>query len=202
MNAKLVCPTCGNEFIKFYCDTRKLPKINFCSRTCKDIENWSFEQKLEYLKKSFFKDVIVKNGCWEWKGYKDKKGYAKLSCIAKAGTSYGNRASWMIRNGKIQDGLCVLHKCDNPECTNPDHLFLGEKKDNSLDMVEKNRSLKGSRHKKAKLKETDILNIRNMINNGITYKTIAEQFGVYFSTIQKIKSNKTWKHVREELFLM
>lgn len=88
------------------------------------------------------------NKCWEWTGYTlppfiksftdSDKGYGRFWFLNKFWLAH--RVSWFIKNGEIPDGLCVLHTCDNPPCVNPNHLFLGTKKDNSEDMITKGRN--------------------------------------------------------------
>lgn len=73
------------------------------------------------------------DGCWEWKGAKTKAGYGWFSA------KIASRISWEIYRGKIPKDMLVCHKCDNPPCVNPDHLFLGTHKDNTLDMIKKGR---------------------------------------------------------------
>lgn len=75
--------------------------------------------------------------CWMWTGYKDEWGYGRLT-INKS-TVRAHRYSWELNNGPITDSLLVLHKCDNPECTNPNHLFLGTDADNIKDRDNKKR---------------------------------------------------------------
>jgi hypothetical protein len=90
-------------------------------------------------------DVIDEDDCWEWLAGKAKTGYGRMR-----GASIGewaHRISWEIHYGPIENGLCVLHKCDNPGCVNPRHLFLGTRADNRRDAIEKGR-LPISRRKK------------------------------------------------------
>lgn len=74
--------------------------------------------------------------CWEWTAGCNRKGYGKFSL--DGATRQSHRISWELANGQIPEGLCVLHRCDNPPCCNPAHLFLGTHADNHAD-----RSLKG-----------------------------------------------------------
>lgn len=75
-------------------------------------------------------------GCWLWRGALDDKGYGRIK-IAK-GMRLAHRISWLLKKGPIGD-LNVLHKCDNPACVNPDHLFLGTHSDNMKDCWAKGR---------------------------------------------------------------
>lgn len=80
------------------------------------------------------------SGCWLWKGSKNHNGYGEVSykhCHSKRALAH--RVSWAIHQGKIPDGLCVLHKCDVRNCVNPDHLFLGTQQDNLRDCYQKGR---------------------------------------------------------------
>lgn len=85
--------------------------------------------------------------CWEWTAARFDSGYGMVGLNRK--TSYTHRTSWVIHNGAIPDGLKVLHKCDNPPCVNPTHLFLGSAKDNTDDMNAKNRWVKPNHAKTA-----------------------------------------------------
>lgn len=85
----------------------------------------------------FWKHVKKGPGCWEWQGTRDRAGYGQ----AKAGrkTVRAHRLSWRIHRGVIPDGFIICHKCDNPPCVRPDHLFVGTHQDNSQDMMNKGR---------------------------------------------------------------
>lgn len=81
--------------------------------------------------------------CWEWTGTKNNMGYGmiQMKVDGKHGKRLAHRVSYQLRVGPIPANKCVLHKCDNPECTNPEHLFLGTKKENYDDMVAKGRRI-------------------------------------------------------------
>lgn len=83
-------------------------------------------------------------GCWEWQGYCERRRWSKYGIISMNRKLYrAHRFSWMVHNGKIPKDLCVLHKCDNMKCVNPQHLFLGTRIDNNLDRDKKGRGSNG-----------------------------------------------------------
>ncbi len=80
------------------------------------------------------------DGCWGWVSGTDAFGYGRLIAPGGRKNLKAHRVSWELHNGPIPGGMCVLHRCDNPPCSNPDHLFLGTKADNVADMNAKGRS--------------------------------------------------------------
>jgi hypothetical protein len=91
--------------------------------------------------------VIRREGCWGWKGKPDKDGYGRLGAGGgQAPFIRAHRVSYELFRGPIPKGLDVLHHCDTPGCTRPDHLFAGTAQDNSTGMVRKNRQAKGEAH--------------------------------------------------------
>ena len=155
-------------------------------------------KKIDWKAKNrFWSKVHIGNDCWEWMAH-TQFGYGCFwfnKTMVKA-----HRMSWIIKNGQIPKGICVLHKCDNPPCVNPSHLFLGTHKDNSKDCVEKGRHFipnwKGEKHRNCKLTESKVKWIRSVYNkkNMNQYK-IARKLGVGQSNINSILNNKTWTHI-------
>src|SRR5690349_6165276 len=94
------------------------------------------------------------NGCWVWIGYRHNGTHGRRGIISIKGKDiYVHRFSWEIHNGEIPKDMCVCHRCDNPICVNPDHLFLGTHQDNVRDMVQKGRSARGSKNSHSILTE-------------------------------------------------
>lgn len=142
----------------------------------------------------------TRDGCWEWVGARFPKGYG---CVTRRGTPStpkthtwrAHRYSWFLAHGPIPEGMVVCHRCDNPPCVNPDHLFLGTQKENQEDMVRKLRGRYGIRNGRAVLTEDDVRTIRRRYQDGETQQSLAEAFGVKGVTIQALISRRTWKHV-------
>jgi len=181
----------------------------FCSQECRkkgkyhkfknEIEFLTPEEKLEKIKQNFNRYVVkTKNGCWNWNGLVDKKGYAILTSSYKYGTHRAYRASYMLYKGLIPKELIVRHLCNNPICTNPDHLAIGTYKDNTADMIKANRQCIGANHFYAKLTDEKVKDIKIKLKNGITGTILAKEYGVSNTTIYDIKNKKFWKHITLE----
>jgi len=136
------------------------------------------------------------SGCWIWTGCKNADGYGTISVNGKMHMAH--RLSWELTNGPIPNGLFVCHKCDNPSCINPEHLFLGTNKDNMQDKVKKGRKngggpARGERNGSAKITKADVLEIRKLHANGISGRKIADKFGISDSQVFRIILNQCWK---------
>lgn len=158
----------------------------------------------------FWKNVSKRseNECWNWKLSIASMGYGQVRMRGK--TLHCHRVAWMLANGPIDEGMFILHKCDNKSCCNPNHLFQGTQRDNVEDMINKNRhshgekhsevmkntASKGENHYRSRLNATQVKQIREIHEIGeLGYGPIARQFGVSTGTIQAIVSRRNWKHI-------
>lgn len=137
------------------------------------------------------------NICWDWSGCCPKNpGYGEFRFEMKRIRAH--RASWIIHFGDIPDGMFVLHKCDNKRCSNPEHLFLGKDKENSLDHVAKGRNKilfrKGQDNPNAKLKN-ELIPIIKELSKYNSFSEIGKRMNVSTSTILNIIKGKSWKEV-------
>lgn len=90
-------------------------------------------------------DIKSPGECWNWKAFRNSRGYGMVGALGKVRSAH--RVAWMFTHGEISSDICVCHKCDNPACCNPNHLFLGTVKDNMHDKVIKGRCARGYKHK-------------------------------------------------------
>lgn len=143
-------------------------------------------------------DKKSEDECWGWHAVKDGNGYGMLKINGKMHRAH--RISWVIHNGDIPEGLCVCHKCDNPGCTNPLHLFLGTHQENMKDMRLKGRANPGQHTGETnglhKLTECQVKEIREKyIPYKYTLLQLAEEYSVSGAAIHKIIKFKNWKYL-------
>lgn len=124
-------------------------------------------------------------GCWEWKGDRDDAGYGCLRLTNRTSVRT-HRVAWESARGPVPDGLHVLHRCDNPQCVNPRHLFLGTHQDNDADRDRKGRTANGTRIGSSKLSDEQVGAIRLERAAGATQFAIARQFGISQSHVSRI----------------
>ena len=139
------------------------------------------------------------NGCIEFNGFRNKYGYGVINIGGK--NQLVHRVAYEEFVGKIPDGVHVCHTCDNPSCWNTDHLFLGTPQDNMSDKVSKDRQRKGADVVTSKLSESDVLEIKDLLEKGNhLQKEIARKFSINQSQVSYIKNGKYWKHLNKKEF--
>lgn len=136
----------------------------------------------------FWKKVIKTETCWLWSAGKDWDLYGAFKVNGVQVKAH--RYSYELHYGYIPENMCVCHKCDNPSCVNPEHLFLGTSEENTADRESKNRGAKRTKHWKAKLTEEDIAFIRA---SPLGHSALGRKFGVCPQTIFKIRKGILWK---------
>lgn len=134
--------------------------------------------------------------CWQWFGSKGLKGYGNIRSEGKLVMAH--RFSWELHFGAIAEGQLVCHKCHNPGCVRPQHLFLGTnhaKGDRNGSRTHLELRPRGSEHKRAKLTEAQVLEIRDLYRKGWALTRLARKYGVFKQSIQAIVRRRTWTHV-------
>lgn len=163
---------------------------------------------------ALFWDQVNKKGpdeCWEWTGYRFRKGYGVFRTAGpNRATLRCSRISFFLVTGVDPGALMVLHKCDNPPCCNPRHLFLGTIPENTADMVAKGRQSKGDNHPKRLrpelvkrgddhprkiLTSAQVLAIRSAFSAGASRSSIAEKYKVNYGNVVAIIARRTWRHL-------
>lgn len=128
--------------------------------------------------------------CVNWLGAVNSEGYPVTWLNGKA--TYAHRAVMGAQKGEV-----VLHLCDNKKCVNPDHLKVGTHKENSEDMVTKNRQAKGEACGNSKLTEKEVASIREM-QGDLSSRKVAWIFGISKTNVLDIWNNKIWRHLESK----
>lgn len=140
------------------------------------------------------KHAVSPTGCWIWQGYANcRTGRAVLYvgdrpvCTA--------RIAYLAFKRQPLNGMHVCHSCDNVACVNPHHLWLGTHRDNMADRTRKGRTVspKGEKNGRSKLREEDVIAIRELISAGVPQMKIANKFSVAQSLIHAIAHKQIWK---------
>ena len=137
--------------------------------------------------------IKIDGECWNWTGYVNPKGYGSFRLGRKR--FYSSKAAYILFRGEVPSGLFVCHKCDNPRCCNPDHLFLGTNAENVKDMVTKKRHRFGSRKPNSKLKEVYVNEIFRITRlRYFEHEELAKMYGVCRPLITDLLNKRRWKH--------
>jgi HNH endonuclease len=136
------------------------------------------------------------SGCWEWSGSLKCGGYGLFR--VKGRLYKAHRFSWILNVGSIPKGKLVCHKCDNPKCVNPAHLFLGTHTDNARDRENKNRRpiFRGEAHPNSSLSDCQAVAIVEKYKTGrYSCRALAKEYDVASSTIHRLITKQTWRHL-------
>lgn len=149
------------------------------------------------LKKRFWEKVAKSgtNECWIWTASVAGKGYGQIKSPKERRQVYAHRLSYEMHKGKIPKGMLVCHRCDNPRCVNPKHLFLGSPADNLGDMAAKDRHLYGERNAEHRLTEQAVHSVFDLSENGWSQYRIAKHVGVGQPQVGRILRGERWRHV-------
>lgn len=203
-----ICRKCRSASVVEY-DRNRAPEkrkyANEYARRIGKVKEYPCEQcgKLCYKKyaKAFCSDqcrflsyVEITDTCWLWTGGLKRRGYGKFSMIPIKSMP-AHRASYILFKGEIPEGKCICHQCDNPRCVKPEHLWVGTTQENTQDMVNKGRSLRGEKQNLAKLTKEDVLKIRELGSQGMVQWKIGEMFNLTAGHVNNIIKRRAWQHV-------
>lgn len=140
-------------------------------------------------------DIGSPDVCWPWLGSTRDAGHGAWNYKSyRNGTKIASREIFKLFKGDPGE-LYVCHSCGNAHCCNPKHLYAGTPKQNQEDRVKHGTDIKGSKCKTSKLKEEEVIKIKELIKKKVKLKYIAEIYKVSESTIKAIKQNRNWAHI-------
>lgn len=185
------CCFCNKQFSVSKSDSKNRPNAISCSMVCR--KNYLASRNPNDY---FWSKVEKTDGCWIWTGpFNTTARYGSMRFGSIKMLSH--RYSWVLHNGTIPDGLVVCHKCDNPPCVNPEHLFLGTHHDNVHDKMKKNRAVNviGSKIGCAVFVESEVFDIRVRAASGESVKSLAKEYEASETAVRQLVKGNTWKHV-------
>jgi hypothetical protein len=171
----------------------------------------------------FMSNIDMSGKCWLWNGYRSPKGYGTFGILGRG--ILAHRLFYQIAFGPIPQTVLVCHKCDNPSCVRPSHLYAGDHQTNLSDMVDRGRSCKGDRHylrkdpskiirgdahyirkhpekirngerhHNARLRKEDVIRMREMYSSGSSTSDLSKEFGVGIQHVWQIVTRLRWKSV-------
>jgi hypothetical protein len=165
-----------------------------------EVRNELTKEEASYLfeTKIFPRIQKPESGCWEFLGGRSTRGYGEIQLRRHR---YGTHQISYFAHFEVTD-LFILHRCDNPPCCNPEHLFAGTAQENVWDSLEKGRRVgcKGQNNGQAKLTEKQVLEIKETLKlstvRGI-YARLAREYNVSDGLIHMIGNGRRWGHLRE-----
>lgn len=177
VNIKIKCGCgCNQELMKF--DNKNRPRQFIHGHHSKSNEN---DLWIRFINRV---DVDSQSGCWNWIGAKQRGGYGtigfKNKFLKAHRLSYEKFVGTISASNDSKHGTCICHKCDNPSCVNPEHLFQATQKDNMKDMADKNRNT-------LKLSVIDRKNIKDLFQYGFNGAEIGRMYDIHRKTAYRYK---------------
>ena len=184
------CEFCGRDFS--VASSYLLRVQRFCSKACFRTGRVEMDLQRRTAPVDRFWRHVDRRGqdeCWEWRGARNVSGYGRFD------RGYAHRFSYEMEHGAVPAGQYVCHRCDNPPCVNPAHLFAGTPVVNQTDSREKGRMRKatGITSRAARL-TPDLVREARLVPGG-EISALARRIGVHPSTLLAIRHGKTWRHV-------
>lgn len=139
-------------------------------------------------------DIRSDDECWPWMAAFRRKDEKYGAFYLQGRHQPAHKAAWICVNGKVDKGWVVCHRCDNPPCCNPNHLFLGTPQDNDTDRVKKGRQCRGEKQKYAVLTDDKVRQIRSMKALGPT--TVSRKLGIKYHLVWDVIHGRSWRHVQ------
>ena len=141
---------------------------------------------------------IETDACWLWTGTRDRYGYGRIHIAG--GRNFGaHRVAYGLLVGPIPAGMCVCHRCDNPGCVNPRHLFVASQEDNMRDMIRKGRTalcgVRGVDHWRAKFSPEEINELRRLVASGMSQAEAGRLFHMSHTNVSNVVHRRTWKNL-------
>lgn len=189
------------------CDKKYRPGRKYCGAHAARLRihgdlHYSYKSEEEKLRR-FWADVDKTPGhgpwgdCWLWTGRLDKDGYGLCKSDERRGTVWkAHRWSYAQANGPIPAELVIRHMCDVRNCANDAHLLSGTSADNTGDMVERGRHLRGEQKPQAKLTDDIVRSLRQRVNAGEKKAHIAKELNVSEAAVSHACLFRTWTHIQ------
>ena len=187
----LACAHCARPFFNRAPNAKYQPK--FCSKACFAAGRVLLDLQARVPAEERFWRHVDRRGpdeCWPWLGGKNASGYGRFN------QGYAHRFALELAHGPMEPGRYACHRCDNPSCVNPAHLFAGTAEENQQDSRVKGRMRKatGLTSRAAKLTPEQVREARAVENGEVS--ALARRFGVNPTTLWALRHGKTWRHVR------
>lgn len=193
------CAQCGASFLRYPMNKTRAAKPQYCSRKC--LSKKAMSASKARLSKRLWRQISIGHPgeCWPWNG-RLHIGYGVLDIrsekLGRSRPHLAHRLAYAEWHGEIDPEMEICHKCDNPRCCNPFHLFQGTHQENMRDMAEKGRAnppcFLGEEHPKSKLTEAQVIEI---FSSQTPSKTLAARFDITKESVNNIRFRRTWRHV-------